>query len=120
MVYETLRNQQVTPRARYNEMIGWKEGEKDTTSGNMPGRASDMFVSTRTPAHVLTSNMLSTFSFSALFHKTKKNKYIVTKQELRYRYLYLHITYYVFLKKNQNAPRPSEHPPVMGEKMSKR
>ena len=25
-----------------------------------------------------------------------------------------------FLKKNQNAPRPSEHPPVMGEKMSKR
>ena len=24
------------------------------------------------------------------------------------------------LKKNQNAPRPSEHPPVMGEKMSKR
>ena len=24
-----------------------------------------------------------------------------------------------FLKKNQNAPRPSEHPPVMGEKMSK-
>ena len=25
-----------------------------------------------------------------------------------------------FLKKNQNARRPSEHPPVMGEKMSKR
>ena len=25
-----------------------------------------------------------------------------------------------FLKKNQNAPRPSEHPPVIGEKMSKR
>ena len=25
-----------------------------------------------------------------------------------------------FLKKNQNTPRPSEHPPVMGEKMSKR
>ena len=25
----------------------------------------------------------------------------------------------IFLKKNQNAPRPSEHPPVMGEKMSK-
>ena len=25
-----------------------------------------------------------------------------------------------FLKKNQSAPRPSEHPPVMGEKMSKR
>ena len=24
------------------------------------------------------------------------------------------------LKKNQNTPRPSEHPPVMGEKMSKR
>ena len=24
------------------------------------------------------------------------------------------------LKKNQNAPRPSRHPPVMGEKMSKR
>ena len=23
------------------------------------------------------------------------------------------------LKKNQNAPRPSEHPPVRGEKMSK-
>ena len=22
----------------------------------------------------------------------------------------------LFLKKNQNAPRPSEHPPVMGEK----
>ena len=27
---------------------------------------------------------------------------------------------YIFLKKNQNTPRPSEHPPVMGEKMSKR
>ena len=25
-----------------------------------------------------------------------------------------------FLKKNQNTPRPSEHPPVMGGKMSKR
>ena len=24
------------------------------------------------------------------------------------------------LKKNQNAPRPSEHPPVRGKKMSKR
>ena len=23
------------------------------------------------------------------------------------------------VKKNQNTPRPSEHPPVMGEKMSK-
>ena len=28
--------------------------------------------------------------------------------------------YALFLKKNQNAPRPSEHPPVRGEKMSKR
>ena len=27
---------------------------------------------------------------------------------------------YVFLKKNQNTPRPSEHPPVMGGKMSER
>ena len=26
----------------------------------------------------------------------------------------------LFLKKNQNAPSPSEHPPVRGEKMSKR
>ena len=26
----------------------------------------------------------------------------------------------VFIKKNQSAPRPSEHPPVMGGKMSKR
>ena len=25
-----------------------------------------------------------------------------------------------FLKKNQSTPRPSEHPPVMGENMSKR
>ena len=25
-----------------------------------------------------------------------------------------------YLKKNQSTPRPSEHPPVMGEKMSKR
>ena len=25
-----------------------------------------------------------------------------------------------FLKKNQNAPRPSEHPPVRGGEMSKR
>ena len=25
-----------------------------------------------------------------------------------------------YLKKNQNAPRPSENPPVRGEKMSKR
>ena len=27
---------------------------------------------------------------------------------------------YNSLKKNQNAPRPSEHPPVRGGKMSKR
>ena len=27
---------------------------------------------------------------------------------------------FFFLKKNQSTPRPSEHPPVMGEKMSKR
>ena len=27
---------------------------------------------------------------------------------------------YSILKKNQNAPRPSEHPPVRGENMSKR
>ena len=26
----------------------------------------------------------------------------------------------VFIKKNQNAPRPSEHPPVRGGEMSKR
>ena len=26
----------------------------------------------------------------------------------------------MFLKKNQNTPRPSEHPPGMGEKLSKR
>ena len=25
-----------------------------------------------------------------------------------------------YLKKNQSTPRPSEHPPVMGDKMSKR
>ena len=28
--------------------------------------------------------------------------------------------HYYYLKKNQTTPRPSEHPPVMGEKMSKR
>ena len=27
---------------------------------------------------------------------------------------------YIILKKNQTTPRPSEHPPVMGKKMSKR
>ena len=30
------------------------------------------------------------------------------------------ITTLLSLKKNQNAPRPSEHPPVRGRKMSKR
>ena len=30
------------------------------------------------------------------------------------------VVLYCFLKKNQNTPRPSEHAPVMGEKMSKR
>ena len=30
------------------------------------------------------------------------------------------VTESVCLKKNLNAPRPSEHPPVRGEKMSKR
>ena len=34
--------------------------------------------------------------------------------------LFFFFTFSVFLKKNQNAPRPSEHPPVMGKKMSKR
>ena len=38
-----------------------------------------------------------------------------------YRILLLLFTVTVlYLKKNQNTPRPSEHPPVMGEKMSKR
>ena len=36
-------------------------------------------------------------------------------QQTRYR-----IGSRVYLKKNQNASRPSEHPPVRGEKMSKR
>ena len=30
------------------------------------------------------------------------------------------LLYGICLKKNQTTPRPSEHPPVMGEKMSKR
>ena len=32
----------------------------------------------------------------------------------------LYVEYVVYLKKNQTTPRPSEHPPVMGKKMSKR
>ena len=28
--------------------------------------------------------------------------------------------FFFFFKKNQNGPRPSEHPPVRGGKMSKR
>ena len=32
----------------------------------------------------------------------------------------LHNVFCYCLKKNQNTPRPSEHPPVRGEKMSKR
>ena len=42
-------------------------------------------------------------------------------------YIIINLSYYAlkmflfcFLKKNQTTPRPSEHPPVMGEKMSKR
>ena len=31
-----------------------------------------------------------------------------------------YIQYLCYLKKNQSTPIPSEHPPVMGEKMSKR
>ena len=34
--------------------------------------------------------------------------------------LYLPLSLFVSLKKNQTTPRPSEHPPVMGKKMSKR
>ena len=30
------------------------------------------------------------------------------------------LLHYIFFKKNQSTPRPSEHPPVMGGKMSKR
>ena len=30
------------------------------------------------------------------------------------------ISSYIVVQRNQSAPRPSEHPPVMGEKMSKR
>ena len=30
------------------------------------------------------------------------------------------VIWYCCFKKNLNAPRPSEHPPVMGEKISKR
>ena len=33
---------------------------------------------------------------------------------------FLFVVFVLFLTKNQNAPRPSEHPPVRGEKMSKR
>ena len=32
----------------------------------------------------------------------------------------MRLTWLRILKKNQNAPRPSEKPPVRGEKMSKR
>ena len=32
----------------------------------------------------------------------------------------LNLVVLLYLKKNQNTPRPSEHPPVMGEKMPKR
>ena len=35
-------------------------------------------------------------------------------------YYYCKAKMFICLKKNQNAPRPSEHPPVRGEKMSKR
>ena len=35
-------------------------------------------------------------------------------------YLFLTYAIYYVFKENQNTPRPSEHPPVMGEKMSKR
>ena len=34
------------------------------------------------------------------------------------RTLYLLYKEKMFVKKNQNAPRPSEHPPVRGERMS--
>ena len=34
--------------------------------------------------------------------------------------LFLFLSLCRFLKKNQSTPRPSEHPPVMGGKMSKR
>ena len=30
------------------------------------------------------------------------------------------VALFLFIKKNQNAPRPSEHPLVRGEKISKR
>ena len=33
---------------------------------------------------------------------------------------YNNVLVQMILKKNQSTPRPSEHPPVMGEKMSKR
>ena len=35
-------------------------------------------------------------------------------------FLFLSLCRFCFLKKNQTTPRPSEHPPVMGGKMSKR
>ena len=38
----------------------------------------------------------------------------------KYRTSFIDPLYLSFLKKNQNVPRPSEHPPVREEKMSKR
>ena len=60
----------------------------------------------------------STFFFFSSFSAKKLHKIIITLlQLLRYS---VDIYTYIFLKKKQNTPRPSEHPPVMGEKMSKR
>ena len=51
-------------------------------------------------------------------HTEKPHKITYLLLIMLYRYLLLQ--YGCCLKKNQNAPRPSEHPPVMGGKMSKR
>ena len=48
------------------------------------------------------------------WHYTKLSLYRVP-------FLYIFLAYCALcLRKNQTTPRPSEHPPVMGEKMSKR
>ena len=75
-----------------------------------------MFTNGNTSSRILISEMSRGCSFTKV--KLKSLAASTFYDRLLYVLLWCFAMY--FLKKNQNAPRPSEHPPVRGEKMSKR
>ena len=92
---------------------GWQETAtlwRDACRGSQTGRVYGCIVDTGIAPRPHT---VEKFSLRHIRYSTVYSVRSVVKRRLPF---LLHVC----LKKNQTTPRPSEHPPVMGGKMSKR